>query len=334
MLSKLGKALALLLFFYPVRWLLQGLPRRQALKLAAGLAALHGWFLRDQLYRQIQAGIEAVWPVPLSATARKQLVQRNLVTRYQHLVDGFFYRCLDRIAIEQVVPAVEGAAYLNEALHHGRGAILLVSHFGSLGLLIGGLALRGYRLHLVFTLTPQPQYRTWPAVERAIMRVKLQCWEHPAVSFEFWRPGMYLRALYRQLLTGTIVVLYGDGARGHRFTQVQFMGYPLSLSVGPFRIAARAQVPLIPAFIVREAGHRHRIRIEPPIAVKGDDPASVQQSANQYATLLAQYVRTYPDHWFTWARLRWAVQDGKHGLVFSQGEMGLYRPQETKIGAP
>ena len=188
-------------------------------------------------------------------------------------------------------------------------------------MLIAGLIFRGYRVHQVFTLTPQSQYRTWHQLEHAIMRTKLRCWEHERVSFEFWRPGMYLRPLNRKLLEGAIVVLYGDGARGRQFTRVEFLDRSLALSVGPLRIAARAQVALIPAFIIRGANDRHRIILEEPITLKDDGPASIQQGADRYASLLSQYVRAYPDQWFTWARLRQGAGGVDSALELSTGEV-------------
>jgi hypothetical protein len=180
----------------------------------------------------------------------------------------------------------------------------LLSHFGSFGMLLAGLVFRGYRLYQVFTLTPPPHYRTWGWMERAIIHAKLQCWPQDRLQLAFWQPGLYLRPLYRQLCEGAIVVLYGDGARGQQFTRVAFLGHTLSLAVGPFRIAARTQVPLIPAFIVREADDRHRLLLEPPIVLPDDTPSSLQGGAEQYAAHLSRYVDTYPDHWFSWARLR------------------------------
>jgi lauroyl/myristoyl acyltransferase len=115
---------------------------------------------------------------------------------------------------------------------------------------------------------------------------------------------MYLRPLYRKLQAGAIVVLYGDGARGGHFTQANFLGYPLALATGPFRIAARARVPLMPAFSIRAADGRHRIILEAPIMLADAKPASLQQGAERYAALLSRYVRAYPDQWFSWARLR------------------------------
>jgi phosphatidylinositol dimannoside acyltransferase len=315
------KALTLLTFFYPIHWMVQCLPWRWALKLGALLGHLHARFIPDQLTCQIRAGIKSGWPNEVSRAKLECIVRLNLVTRYKHLIDGFFYQYLDERLIERMVPVIDNKAYLDEALNGGKGAILLVSHFGSFGMLIGGLALRGYRLRQIFTLTPQPLYRTWHWVEHAIMQVKLRCWTHESVDFEFWRPGKYLRPLYRKLMEGEILVLYGDGARGRQFVSVDFMGRPLLLSVGPFRIAARAEVALIPAFILRQADDCHRIVLEKPIVLQADDSASILQAANQYAALLAHYVRTYPDHWFTWARLRQGQENDRLVLELMSGNV-------------
>ena len=319
--SRWLKGLTLLGLFYPVRWAVQCLPWRWALKIGSLLGLLHALLIPDQLTRQIRIGLQSVWSDELSEVTLARLVRRNLVTRYKHLIDSFFYQHLDRDLIERLVPKIDRRAHLDAALRGGKGAILLVSHFGSFGMLIVGLALRGYRLHQIYTLTPQAPYRTWRWIERAIMKAKEHCWTYEGVGFEYWRPGNYLRPLYRKLLEGEIVVLYGDGARGRQFARVDFMGHPLLLSVGPFRIAAKARVALIPAFILRQADDRHRIVLEQPISPAGDDPASLLQAANQYAAFLAHYVRTYPDHWFSWARLRREGTEDGPVLAFSAGQV-------------
>ncbi len=318
--SKSIRGLAILLVFYPLRWIVRCLSWRQALGVGTFLGTCHAVLIRDQLHRQILQGLKTVFQHQLPEAAIKRLVRRNLVTRYKHVIDGFFYQCLDEALVERLVPSVEGRGYLDQALSTGKGVILLASHFGSSGMLIAGLIFRGYRVHQVFTLSPQPQYRSWHRLEHAVMRAKLRCWEHERVSFEFWRPGMYLRPLYRKLLEGKVVLLYGDGARGRQFTRVEFMGHPLALSVGPLIIAARAQVALLPAFIIRGADDRHRIILEEPIMLKDDAPASIQRGAEQYAALLAQYVSAYPDHWFTWARLRRGKAEISSALQLSTEE--------------
>jgi phosphatidylinositol dimannoside acyltransferase len=321
LISRCLNGLTLLCFFYPMRWAVQCLPWRWALKIGSLLGLFHALLIPDQLARQIRTGLQSVWSGEVSEATLARLVRRNLVTRYKHLIDSFFYQHLDSALIEQLVPKIDGRAHLDATLSGGRGAILLVSHFGSFGMLIVGLALRGYRLHQIYTLTPQSPYRTWRWIERAIMKAKLHCWTYEGVGFELWRPGRYLKSLYRKLLEGEIVVLYGDGARGRQFARVDFMGHPLLLSVGPFRIAARAQVALIPAFILRQADDRHRIVLEQPILPTGDDPARILQAANRYAAILAHYVRTHPDHWFTWARLRREGAEEGPVLAFSTSQV-------------
>jgi KDO2-lipid IV(A) lauroyltransferase len=303
-LMKLLAGAALLLTFYPLRWALQCLSWERALQIGTLLGTIHAYCRREHLCQQIQNGITAVWQSDLAPVEMAQLVRRNLVMRYKHLIDGFFYHTLDATLAARLVPSLEGSCHLDHALDQGKGAILLPSHFGSLGMLLAGLAFRGYRLYQIFTLTAPPHYRTWSWIERAIIHAKLQCWPRDRLELAFWRPGLYLRPLYRKLSEGAIVVMYGDGARGQQFTRVTFLGYPLSLAVGPFRIAARAQVPLIPAFIIRQADDRHRLILEPPIVLPDDSPTSLQRGAEQYAAHLSRYVRTYPDHWFSWARLR------------------------------
>jgi KDO2-lipid IV(A) lauroyltransferase len=303
-ISLLLKGLILLILFYPVRWGIQCLSWEWALKIGAFLASLHALCIRDQLIRQIREGIQTVWEDKISETELEHLVQRNLLTRYKHLIDSFFYQRLDENLIKRIVPQIEGKHYLDETLASKKGAILLLSHFGSFGLLIGGLVLRGYRLHVLFTQTLAAHYRTWQWIEHMIIKAKIYCWNHEKLSFTIWRPGRYLRSLYRRLQAGEILVLYGDGSTGHQFTKVNFLGYPLLLSTGAFRVAGRAQVVLIPAFIIQESDDSHRIILEKPIILKNDDPSTIQQGVNQYASLLAHYVCLYPDHWFTWARLR------------------------------
>jgi KDO2-lipid IV(A) lauroyltransferase len=321
-MSRFMKGLGLLAFFYPLRWVVHGFPWRQALRLGVLLGTAHAWLVRDQLRRQVLAGLRSVFHREMSEAEIRRVMRRNLVARYQHLMESFFYQDLDTSCIEQFVPIIEGRGALDAALAEGKGAILLASHFGSPGMLVAGLVFRGYWLHQVFTLTPPPHYRTWRWMERAIMQAKLRCWRHDSVGFEFWQPGNYLRPLYRKLQQGAIVVLYGDGARGGHFTQVNFLGLPLSLSVGPFRIAARARVPVTPAFIIRDADGGHRIILEAPMMVPDAESASLQQAADRYAALLSRYVRTYPDHWFTWARLRSHQQTEGVTLTLATTEVG------------
>ena len=120
--SKSIRGLAILLFFYPLRWAVRCLSWRQALGVGTLLGTFHALLMRDQLSRQIQQGLKTVFQQELPEAAIKRLVRRNLVTRYKHVIDGFFYQRLDEALVERLVPTVEGRSYLDHALSAGRGS--------------------------------------------------------------------------------------------------------------------------------------------------------------------------------------------------------------------
>lgn len=310
------RGLALWTLFYPFRWVVQCLSWKWASNLGTTIATLHYLLVPDRLKRQVKDGIKIVRSDKLSEIDIDLIVRQNLVTRYKHIIDSFFYRRLDEDMVQQIIPKIEGMFYLEEAIRDGKGALLLMSHFGSFGLLIGGLILRGYNIHQVLTITPQPHYQTWKWAEDDVIKAKLNCWKHDRADLDFWHPGKYLRPLYRKLLQGEIIALYGDGARGSDFIMVEFMGQPLLISAGPFRIAARTKAALIPAFIIRDVNDTHRIILEKPIKINDYTPSSIEAAANRYSFILSNYVQKHPDHWFTWARLRWTNKNEKNCLEF------------------
>lgn len=332
--SQFIKGISLLIYFYPLRWTITLLPLRIAVRAGGFFGAFHFLFIPDMLKHSIRAGMETVWRGSLSESEIKGLVKRNLITRYKCLIESFFYQAMDEDGFKRVVPRIDGKEYLDEALNSKKGIVLLVSHFGSFGLLIAGLMAHGYRVCQILTLTPQLHYRTWRWIEKLIMKTKLFFIKHDKVDYEFWRPGMwpgvYLRILYSRLFKGEVIVLYSDGVRGTNFIKADFMGQLLQFPTGPFMVAARAGVALFPAFIIREADNHHRIVLEKPITLKSNKPSDIQKGVNQYTSVLSHYVKTYPDHWFTWARLRMQTENDRKELAISIGATELsefYTPQ-------
>jgi hypothetical protein len=64
--------------------------------------------------------------------------------------------------------------------------------------------------------------------------------------------------------------------------------------------------------------------------LKGDALMDIQHGVNQYTSVLTHYVKTYPDHWFTWARLRMQTENDRKELAISIGATELsefYTPQ-------
>jgi KDO2-lipid IV(A) lauroyltransferase len=307
--------------FYPVRWTAGRLPARPAMRLGDALGAAHARFLRDSTTRRIRAGIRTVWG-EASAADVQRLVRRNLMVRYRDLLDTFRYGRYREAVLAGAIGAVEGTEHLDRA----RGGILLLAHFGSPVMLLAALAARGHRLHVVLAERAGAGHHAWAFLHRSALRAKLSCWQHERVTFELWRGGAYLRSLYRRLQGESLVVLYGDAIRSRRFVAVEFLGQSLLLPTGPFRLAATTAVPLFPAFIVRDADGRYRVVVESPLTVEAT-PTGIAQAAQAWADLLGRYVSAYPDHWFTWARLRRTTRAGRPWLELTTDEGGAASPE-------
>jgi KDO2-lipid IV(A) lauroyltransferase len=86
---------------------------------------------------------------------------------------------------------------------------------------------------------------------------------------------------------------------------VQFFGRPASTPKGPAAFSIKTGVPLACGFIVRE-GLKQRIIIERPFSIEssGQKDEDIRRLTQAYTSLLEEYIRRYPDHWF-WPHRRW-----------------------------
>lgn len=80
-----------------------------------------------------------------------------------------------------------------------------------------------------------------------------------------------------------------------RTQETEFLGYPVSLPVGPFKIAVKCRVPVVFYFSMREAGKTYRFIFE---EYKPDGRADVDSLVRQYVTTLERVVEKYPRQWF------------------------------------
>ena len=302
-MTKLIKGIALLTFYFPMRWFLLLLDRRQAIRIGRAIGVLHARFVSDELRRRVESGIRMIWK-DIPEKRLNELLRRNLVTRYVHLIDLFLAPKLQDAIVRDVVPIISGKEHLDRALSGGKGVILLSSHFGSFGLIAPGLSFRGYQTALVKTVSPRATYQTWRWVEKTALNVKIHLAKYLNTDVIIWRPGIYVRMLYRKLLGGEVLIFHADVFSGENNVSVDFFKCRLLLSTVAFKLAARTRVQVIPAFVVRQSDNRHRIVLSDPITVNNDNPSGIQEAANRYASVLTKQVGKYPDHWFTFARLK------------------------------
>ncbi|HPQ39904.1 MAG TPA: lysophospholipid acyltransferase family protein, partial [bacterium] len=195
---------------------------------------------------------------------------------------------------------LHGQDHIHEALGKGRGAILVLVHFGANQMVMAALGHRGYRIHQIGSL-PDDWHRlsgTRPSCfDRKIFQMRLSL--EQSLPAEFVYIDRSMRPVYNCLKHNEIMLLAADGRAGTRFLQTTMCGRTMNLSAGPFRIAHATGAPLLPVFPVRDTDGVHDLYIESPVDPETDDSSGAwpEQAASVYGRRLTEWVRSFPDHY-------------------------------------
>jgi len=195
-----------------------------------------------------------------------------------------------------------GKEYLDKALAKGNGVILVSAHFGNFPLLLGRLAVGGYKAG-------------------GIMKPM-----HDAKMEELFRKKRHkygVRTIYSQprneCVNNTIAALRNnelifipiDQNFGTGGVFVNFFGKKAATATGPVVLAQRAKAALIPCFIIRQPGDRHKIIFEPELELEeGKNPQdTVLLNIQRLTDIIEAYIRKYPAEW-GWIHRRWKSKPG------------------------
>ncbi len=254
--------------------------------------------LREELHRSF-AGI----PLPKTETEILKGAFRNF---WLADIETNLYPHLDEKNINDYI-VLEGKNHLDSALQKGKGAILLIGHFGMNQLTMAALGHRGYPMNqlsapphvwseiLGVDATPL-QERKW----RLIWEKEQRLPAHHISVFGFLRPA------FECLDRNEVLCLAIDGGGGNRFTQVDFLGRRCNVAATPMSLAGKTSAPVLPGMVLRTGGGRHRLIIEPPIEMDRtrNRDSDLQRNTQRYMAVLERWVRRHPDHYLYFLRHR------------------------------
>ncbi len=109
--------------------------------------------------------------------------------------------------------------------------------------------------------------------------------------------------VHQLLGQGTIVGMLGDRSLGNDDTrEVDFLGSPAALPLGPFRMAAIMKCPVLFMTGLYRGGNRYDVHFETLADFSAVPPrartAAVAAAMTRYAALLERYCRMAPYNWF------------------------------------
>jgi Kdo2-lipid IVA lauroyltransferase/acyltransferase len=286
---------------------------RHALEMAGvrALAAL----ARSRPWRASLAAGERLGELAYSLGVRRAVAADNLARAFpaherawREGVLREHYRELGRVVSEyarlvelatappgEVVESIPGFEHLERALALGRGCVFVTAHFGNFEL-AGAVVARRAPLDFVYKPMSNPAVEAWIGATRARLGVGLL----PV--------GQGRRGMFEALRAGRVVCLVADQDARRHGVFVPFLGRPASTFAGPAQLALRTGAPLMFGVDVRLPDGRHRIVMEPPLAV--DEPAApdaVERLTALHAARLEAWVREYPSQYF-WLHRRWKTQ--------------------------
>ena len=209
---------------------------------------------------------------------------------------------------------IEGREHLDQALEKGKGAIVLIGHFGANQMIMPALGHQGYPMSQLSAPPPVwadilRETRTTPLWEKVLARR----WElEKRLPVQHINVFKFLRPAFSCLKKNEVLGLAFDGGGGNSWTQVDFMARRANLSVQPIQLWRKTGAALLPTVVLRQPGEsRHRVRIGAALdwqSVQSDraeeDRRNMQAIVDRFATWVAQH----PDHYLQFMLMRRRVR--------------------------
>lgn len=216
---------------------------------------------------------------------------------YRNIGRGFveyaIFPALSKKSLDKLVK-FEGLENVDQTLKNKKGAVLVAGHFGSWELMGAAFRQKGYPID--FLVGEQHNL----LVDNLMNRYR------QLMGIGIIKMGTATRGVIKALRNNRFVAMLSDQDAGKDGTVVNFFGYPASTPKGPAAFALKTGAPIIMGFIIRQNNRRQKIIFEEPISIRKSNSKdeNIKNLTQAYTTILEDYIRRYPDHWF-WPHRRW-----------------------------
>ncbi|MBU0677462.1 MAG: lysophospholipid acyltransferase family protein [Verrucomicrobia bacterium] len=297
--------------------LFSALPLGGALRLGRGLGWLFGNVFR---YHRSDASEALGVAFPEMSAVEKQAILNRMYKGFGMNLAELLR--LNSMKAEDLMSRVEGRGLENlvKALEGGKGVIAVTAHIGNYDLLAMACAAFGHPITIISKVIKNEKLNEFWQELRARFGIEIL---PPKNSYRECR-----QALKRNRMLGFILDQNMIAKEG---IFVDFFGKSACTTPGLAFLAAQAQCPIIPAFMIRKPGGRHEIimfeAIEPPDNRDADEIRRVTQECTK---VIEDVIRRYPDQW-TWIHRRWRTKP-KDNRPGRDGRTGIEDPAGPESG--
>ena len=191
---------------------------------------------------------------------------------------------------------IEGREHLDAARARGKGAIVLIGHFGANQMIMPALGHVGYQMAQLSAPPPVwgeilHETRTTPLWERVLARRWQLEKRLPVRHVNVFR---FLRPAFEVLQQNGVLGLAFDGGGGKKWAQVDFLGRRANLSEQPAQIWKKSGAVLLPTYVIRHPGEaKHRVVITEPLEWQGSVSASFQAFVRRFEAWVWRWPEQY-----------------------------------------
>jgi KDO2-lipid IV(A) lauroyltransferase len=289
--SSVPAALALAVML-PIGWALAHLPVGIALWVGRRLGDL-GWWMLPRRRALAVANLQRALGSERPAAAVERLARQS----FHHVGMNVAEVCVLLFRPRAVMLArmdLVGHDHLEQAAARGKGILLLSAHLGNWELLALSHALTAFPLSIVVR----------PLDEPLLQRLAERFRRRSGVELIGKRRALHeiVEALRRGRMVG--VLLDQNSARSEGVF-VPFFRVPASTSKGLALLSLRTGAPVVPVFIRRVDGGRHRVEVDVPLPLPADRDVLAYTAA--FANVIEAAIRRTPEQWF-WMHDRWRTR--------------------------
>lgn len=241
-----------------------------------------------------------------------QIIKKGICQTRENLFETWLFPKMTRDKIRKMV-YFEGKENLDQALTHGNGVIIALTHFGFNKIIIPALGYEGYKVNQIASRPTELKESDKFGYEHyKIMESELQCEKSLPANFIY--TDQSLRPILRALYNNEILITAIDGNVGHKRISTKFFQCIVNFSPTPMLLALKTGAPVLPTFIIRRKNESIKIIIENPLSFKTypEKNDTIAEALNDYREVLERYVSAYPCHYVDYlyrARLKSIVGD-------------------------
>ncbi len=279
-----------LMIWYPFRWLVHILPLMTTLTLFRLLGTIH-YYLGRRGVRRIKRNIRRAFPDISDGTLRAHALDymRNHYTDRLHILT--YPKLKQGRTIENII-RLRGVEHLDRVLDLGRGAIIVLGHFGPIQLPLFALGARGYKVIQIGL--PTDEGRSWIG-KNVAFRLRLE-YEN-MIPARIVSADRFLRPVFEHLSQNGVVMMNIDPAGGGRwigrFAQVPFFGHTIPMALGSSQLSMKTGAGLLLLTLETDAENGYVAVVHPPIENASRDP-------NPLFQMYFEQIGRNPGLWHFW----------------------------------